>query len=201
MAGIWGVYQLTVHQQRDISVLEKFIKLNEALSGEAASIIEGLPLTAENYTVAIKLLTKYYGSTEVIIQENFRYLHNLPIVPPGESRRLKTLGVPRVSYVIPFVSSMVDKLPKNVRTAWYRFIADKEETSEVKDFLAFLRKEVISQERSQVSYRIGQKRGATKESFDHLESKRARMLPSTSTLTTLTKLLSIVYLQLFCCSR
>jgi hypothetical protein len=63
----WGVFKLTVHQQRDIPVLEKFIKLKEALSGEAASIIEGLPLTAANYIAAVGLLTQHYGSTEVII--------------------------------------------------------------------------------------------------------------------------------------
>ena len=82
---------------------------------------------------------------------------------------------------------MVDRLPKNVRTAWYRFIAEKKEASEVRDVLTFLRKEIISQERSQASGGMGRKRGATKESLDHLESKRARIMPSASALTTLTK--------------
>ena len=47
--------------------LSCFTKLKKALSGEAASIIEGLPLTAENYVATVELLTQHYGSTEVII--------------------------------------------------------------------------------------------------------------------------------------
>ena len=160
-----------------------------------------MPLTAANYTAAIDLLTLHYGSTEVIIQENFRYLHNLPVVPPGNHSALKqflisseiriisleSLGVPRESYTIPFVPFLVDRLPKNVRTAWYRFIAEKKDISEVEYVLAFLRKELVSQERSQDAGGMGRKRGATEESFDHLESKRAKLIPSASALTTLTK--------------
>ena len=122
----WGVFKLTVHQQWDLPVLEKFIKLKGALSREAASIIKGLPLTAANYVAAVGLLTQHYGSTEVIIQENFRYLHNMPVVPPGDFaalkqflinsevriRSLESLGVPRESYATPFVSFLVDRLPK-----------------------------------------------------------------------------------------
>jgi hypothetical protein len=54
----------------------------------------------------------------------------------------------------------VDRLSKNLQIAWYRFIAEKEETSEVKDVLAFLRKEVISQERKQASEGMGSKGGS-----------------------------------------
>ncbi|XP_046461426.1 uncharacterized protein LOC124207838 [Daphnia pulex] len=177
----WGVYELTVHQQRSLPVLEKFIKLKESLKGEAASVIEGLPLTTANYTAAIDLLTQHYGSAEVIIQENFRYLHNLPVVPPGNHsalkqflfnseirlRSLESLGVPPESYVISFVPLLVDRLPKNVRTAWYRSIADKEEASEVGDVLAFLRKEVISQERSQTSEDDEQLESENESDEDH----------------------------------
>ena len=106
MAGVLG----------GLPVLEKFINLKEALSGEAASIIEELPLTAANYVAAVELLTQHYGSTKVIIQENFRYLHNMPVVPPGDFttlkqflinsevriRSLESLGVPRESYATPF---------------------------------------------------------------------------------------------------
>lgn len=81
----------------------------------------------------------------------------------------------------------MDRLPKNVRTAWYRSIAEKEEASEVGNVLAFLRKEVISQERSQISEGTSRKRGANEESLDHPASKRARLFPSASGLTTLTK--------------
>jgi hypothetical protein len=45
-------------------------------------------------------------------------------------------------------SPFIDRLPRNVRTAWYRFAADKEK-SDVKDVLAFIRREVTIQERSQ----------------------------------------------------
>ena len=77
----------------------------------------------------------------------------MSVVPPGDFttlkkfliysevriRSLESLGVPRESYATPFVSFLVDRLPKNIRTAWYPLTSDKEEASEVADVLAFLR--------------------------------------------------------------
>ncbi len=125
----------------------------------------------------------------------------MPVVPPGDFaalkqflinsevriRSLESLGVPRESLATPFVSFLVDRLPKNIRTAWYRLISDKEETSEVVDILAFLRREVVSHERSQISGATERKRGALEGSLDHPESKKARMIPTASALTTSTK--------------
>ncbi|KZR95871.1 Uncharacterized protein APZ42_010107, partial [Daphnia magna] len=97
--------------------------LKEALKGEASSVIEGLPLTSVNYDVAVELLLQHYGSTDIIIQENFRQLHNLAAVSSGNHQALKqfllesevrirsleTLGVPYDSYATPFVSLFVDR--------------------------------------------------------------------------------------------
>lgn len=196
----WGIYQIAIHDQPVLPDLEKFIRLKEALTGEAASIIEGLPLTSANYAAAIDLLKLHYGSTEVIIQENYRYLYNLPVVPPGNHlalkqflingevriRSLESLGVPYSNYAKPFVSLFVDRLPRNVRTAWYRFSADKEE-SDVKDVLAFIRREVTSQERSQSSGLINRKRGAAEEPMIQMESKKMRITPSVAALAALNK--------------
>lgn len=120
----------------------------------------------------------HYGSTDVIIQENFRYLHNLPAVPPGNLKALKQflldgeirirslerLGVAYDSYARPFLSHLVDRLPKNLRTAWYRSVAERTTAADVKDVLAFLRKEVVSQERSQCSESLNRKRTAVEKS-------------------------------------
>ena len=47
--------------------MDKFNYLKSLLSGPAAATIAGLPLTSDNYTAAIELLTKRFGNKQVII--------------------------------------------------------------------------------------------------------------------------------------
>ncbi|XP_057380303.1 uncharacterized protein LOC130702702 [Daphnia carinata] len=197
----WGLYELTIHNLPGLSSLEKFVRLKEALKGEASAVVEGLPLTSSNYCAAIEQLLSHYGSTDVIIQENFRQLHNLPVVPPGNHKALKqflmegevrirsleSLGVAYDGYARPFVSHLVDRLPRNLRTAWYRSASDRDDQADVKDVLAFLRKEVMSQERSQSSESSVRKRTNTLETFTGYETKKTRLIPSVASMTSMTR--------------
>ncbi|KAI9565021.1 hypothetical protein GHT06_008763 [Daphnia sinensis] len=167
-----------------------------------SSVIEGLPLTSNNYAVVVELLQKHFGSTDVIIQENFRQLHNLAAVPPGNHaalkqflmknevrvRSLETLGVPYDRYAFPFVSLLVDRLPRDIRIAWYRSTADKETRPDVKDVLAFLRKEVISQHRGRNLELFSRKWGAEEGASYPRELRKVRFTPSAAALTTVSKI-------------
>ena len=48
------------------------------LKGSASSVIVGIPLTSENYTVAIKLLQDRFGRKEAIVEALYFKLQNLP---------------------------------------------------------------------------------------------------------------------------
>ena len=45
-------FEVTVHWRRDLTKIEKFTQLRSLLDKTASQAIEGLPLTAENYTAA-----------------------------------------------------------------------------------------------------------------------------------------------------
>ena len=48
------------------------------LKGSASSVIVGIPLTSENYTVAVKLLQERFGRKEAIVEALYFKLQNLP---------------------------------------------------------------------------------------------------------------------------
>ena len=48
------------------------------LKGSASSVVVGIPLTSENYTVAIKLLQDRFGRKEAIVEALYFKLQNLP---------------------------------------------------------------------------------------------------------------------------
>ena len=54
----WDSVRSAVHENRELHNINKFNYLKGLLSGPAAALIAGLPLTSDNYTAAIELLTK-----------------------------------------------------------------------------------------------------------------------------------------------
>lgn len=60
-----------------LSDIDKFSYLKSLLVGVAASTIEGLPLTIDNYVVAIDLLRQRFGKKENIIQAHMHKLLSL----------------------------------------------------------------------------------------------------------------------------
>ena len=56
----------------------KFNYLKSVLKGSASSVIAGIPLTSENYTVSVKLLQEKFGRKEAIVEVLYFKLQNLP---------------------------------------------------------------------------------------------------------------------------
>ena len=54
--------------RQSIAEIEKFQYLKASLKDDAASILTELPMTSNNYTIAINLLKSWFGSTNRVIK-------------------------------------------------------------------------------------------------------------------------------------
>ena len=63
----WDSFQSAVHDNPEISKVDKFNYLNSVLEGPAARAIAGLTLTASNYENAVGILQDRFGKTQQII--------------------------------------------------------------------------------------------------------------------------------------
>ncbi|XP_058457048.1 uncharacterized protein LOC131434397 [Malaya genurostris] len=72
------LYTSLIHWQADLPDIEKFHYLRSQLEGEALAVIDSLPLTKANYTVAWELLTKRYSNTKVLRKRQVQALFELP---------------------------------------------------------------------------------------------------------------------------
>ena len=76
----------------DYPTIAKFNYLMSCLKGEASTVIEGLPITAENYDAAKQMLKKRFGRKELIVFAHVQELLALS-VPEQLSRIRDTLNV------------------------------------------------------------------------------------------------------------
>ena len=63
----WDCYNAAVHENTQISKIEKFTHLRSLIEGAAYSTIAGLPPTAANYDVALNLLETRFAQKQTII--------------------------------------------------------------------------------------------------------------------------------------
>ena len=57
----WDSYKNAVHENIDISTIDKFNYLKSLLEGPAARCVQGLPITEHNYDRAVELLQERFG--------------------------------------------------------------------------------------------------------------------------------------------
>ena len=122
----WDLYQAAVHNNDQISEIEKFTYLQ---TKEAKDTIAGLALTAANYSEAIALLESRFGNKERIIskhmdallalesvswQGNTMALRSLYDKVETHLRALKALGVSSEAYNSLLPSVLMRKLPSEL---------------------------------------------------------------------------------------
>ena len=81
--GFWDEFESAVHNVQSITPIEKHRFLRMKCEGDAHKTINGLQLTAENYQVAVDLLTERFGKNQSIIDAHYTALDD--IVPVGSS--------------------------------------------------------------------------------------------------------------------
>ncbi|XP_036143402.1 uncharacterized protein LOC118645800 [Monomorium pharaonis] len=76
----YNTFQSIVHNNTNLTNIQRFHYLISSLEGDAAHIIQSIKITPENYQEAMTLLKQRYDDKRVIIQERVKALYDLSIV-------------------------------------------------------------------------------------------------------------------------
>ena len=88
-SSFWDSFESSIHNNPDLTDIDKFNYLHSLLEHTAAEAIAGLTLSSSNYEEAIALLKKRFGSKQQLISKHMKALLNLEAVT--SSRDLKNL--------------------------------------------------------------------------------------------------------------
>lgn len=84
-------FDALIDQNTDLTKIQKFGLLKEALRGSARTLVEGLLTTNENYSIALKLLDGTYGDKNLLLGLFVAQLHGLRNVQDAGSPYLEEL--------------------------------------------------------------------------------------------------------------
>jgi len=118
--------------------IQKLQYLKNSLKSEAAALLEGLPLTSDNYEIALSLLKDRYGSKRRCVRAHIRSLINLqsPNIKNFTSLRtfidsvnkhtrvLNSFDVASENYDIFLVEILLTKLPNEIKHEWAKIERD-----------------------------------------------------------------------------
>lgn len=126
----WESFESAVHNNEELSVIDKFSYLKGLLSDQAMTTIAGFSLTTANYEAAIDLLKNRFGRKSAIQRAHINELLKIqPVFGEKDTvrlrkmydtcethyRGLKALGVDELSYSTIVVPSIMEKLPEQFR--------------------------------------------------------------------------------------
>ena len=72
--GFWDTYESAVHNNEELSDINKFTYLRSLVGHSAKDAIEGLALTSANYEEAVAILQKRFGNDKLIISKHMETL-------------------------------------------------------------------------------------------------------------------------------
>ena len=87
----WDSYNTTIHENEDISDVNKMAYLFGLLEGPAYSAVKGFTMTSGNYTEVIDVLHERFGSKAVIISSHMDASLKLPFVNNSDTKRLRSV--------------------------------------------------------------------------------------------------------------
>jgi hypothetical protein len=137
----WESFESAVHNNVELSEVEKFNYLNSLLERSAREAISGLALTAANYGKAIETLKKRFGCKQLIVNKHMDALLQVEAVTSSQNTRalrklldgvnshihsLQSLGVEQDSYSSLLCPVLVGKLPSDLRLLISRKVSDGE---------------------------------------------------------------------------
>lgn len=157
----WDSYASAIHDNRDLSDVDKFNYLRSLLERTAYDAIAGLTLSSANYAEAIGILKKRFGDQQLIISKhmetllgieavksdkNLRGLRRLCDEVESHMRSLKALGVKSDSYGAMLAPILLTKLPPDVRLIVSRKTGGSE--PKVDQLLKHVEEELAARERT-----------------------------------------------------
>ncbi|XP_064645112.1 uncharacterized protein LOC135498657 [Lineus longissimus] len=124
----YDMFRSTVHEDTAMDDIQKFYYLIRQLTGEAARLLKGMPLTAANYKEALELLQVRYGKPHKIIATHMKGLWDIATsLSNAQSLRsfyntvemhirgLKALGKDESTYGELLTPMILEKLPDAIR--------------------------------------------------------------------------------------
>ena len=135
----YGPVLIAVHENGQLSEIDKFTYLKGLLGGEASTAIAGLSLTQGNYGATIEILKKRFGDEQKIISAHMEMLLKLTPVHNGKEtgklrklydeievriRGLQSMGIQADSYGTLLVPVLLSKLPDDVKLEISRGVED-----------------------------------------------------------------------------
>ena len=139
-APFWESFESTIDNNANLADIDKFKYLQRSLTGDAAQTITGLPISSENYKVAIELLTKRFGNRQIIISRHIECLMALSKVTKENDlrgmrqlydrtesavRSLKGIGISTESYGTLLTPIIMSKIPPEMRLLVSRKLTDE----------------------------------------------------------------------------
>ena len=125
----WDSYNTAIHENEDISDVNKMDYLSGLLGGPAYSAVKGFTMTSGNYKEVIDVLHERFGSKDVIISSHMDALLKLPFVYNSDTKRLrsvydlieqnirglKTLGISNKEYGSLLLPILMSRLPQEFK--------------------------------------------------------------------------------------
>lgn len=160
---IWDSFESTVHNNPELSEVDKFTYLKSSLEKAAKEAIAGLSLTAANYTEAIDVLKGRFGNPDLIISKHMDALTSLPFVSSDSDlqglrqlydkveshiRGLKGLSVSADSYCSLLSPVLIKKLTPELRLMLSRNVPP--DGWKIDTLMTSLRGEIEARERAVV---------------------------------------------------
>ena len=159
----WDAFKVAIHDNADLSKVEKFTYLQGYLTGDAEDSIRGLTSTDANYDEAVEILTQRYGNKQVIVSSHMRALTSLASVHDDKDTRkirklhdciesnlrsLNALDVrPDGLLLVPL---LLEKFPNAMNLRVSRRFESNTDVWNVDDMMKELRKELAARERCNI---------------------------------------------------
>ena len=74
MAVFYDQFNISIHQNKTLSDIDRFNYLRKRLAGQALATISGLTLKSENYKELLDILIDRYGNPQVLISAHIETL-------------------------------------------------------------------------------------------------------------------------------
>lgn len=148
-------FQALVHNNSELSTIQKFYYLQSCLSQEAGQILQSLEICEANYQQAIELLKDRYENKRLLIHNHLRNLFDMTPVTketPDALRKLidhlmrnvralSSLGQPVEHWDTLLIYMVMQKLDTNTKKEWE--VTNKKDCPKFNEFLDFLKNKCL----------------------------------------------------------
>ncbi|XP_037926631.1 uncharacterized protein LOC119661381 [Hermetia illucens] len=171
-AAFHDLFKVVVHDNKNLSGVQKLQYLRASVNGEAEQLIRHLTLTETNYAPAWKLLKKRYNNKRAIGNAYMKGIWSLPTSTPASAIGIKrildtteqfranteSLGADLVDLIMVFI--LQQKLDNESNSEWQKFIGSSNEIPTLNQFTNFLHQRFTILEAVQLTERKTVKIGA-----------------------------------------